>query len=75
MFAGDKKKPIAFGKKIELLANLDEEFYALLDDAFNHFTGFKKISADDETVSEAYLTAVRYLVLELIGEYGKNGLF
>lgn len=74
MFVGDKKNPIAIGKKIELLSNLDWEFNLLLNDAYNHFTGFKKISADDENLSEAYISATRYLVLELIREYGQNGL-
>ena len=75
MFVGDKKRPIAFGKKIELLANLDGEFNLLLDDAYNHLSGFKKISANNPNLSEAYLTATRYLVLELMRDYGQNGKF
>lgn len=75
MFIGDKKNPIAFGKKIELLANLDGEFNLLLDDAYNHLSGFRKISADDPNLSEAYLAATRLLVLELMREYGQNGKF
>ena len=75
MFIGDKKNPIAFGKKIELLANLDGEFNLLLDDAYNHLSGFRKISADDPNLSEAYLAATRLLVLELMREYGQYGKF
>ena len=74
MFVGDKKNPIAFGKKIELLASLDEEFYLLLDDAYNHFTGFKRINIDDDW-SDAYIVATRYLVLGLIGDYGQSVKF
>lgn len=69
MYVGDKKNPIAIDKKWKLLANLDEEFYILLDDAYNHLTGFKKISIDDRTLSDAYLCATRYLVLKLMQEY------
>lgn len=68
MFIGDKKKPIAIMKKRKLLTYLDEEFYILLDDAYNHISGFKKISFDDLTLSEAYLYATRYLVLKLMQE-------
>lgn len=75
MFVGDKKNPIAFGKKIELLANLDGEFNLLLDDAYSHISGFRKISADNFELSEAYIVATRYLVLELMREYGQNGKF
>jgi len=70
MFVGDKKNPIAFGKKGELIAeNLDYEFYEMLDDAYNHVSGFRKISADDETLSIGYVYATRYLVLCIMGEY------
>jgi hypothetical protein len=31
MYVGDKKNPIAIDKKWKLLANLDEEFYEMLD--------------------------------------------
>lgn len=75
MYVGDKKNPIAFGNKMELLSNLDSEFCSLLDDALNHLSGFKKISADDLDLSEAYIIATRYLVLELMREYGANGQF
>lgn len=75
MFIGDKKNPIAIGKKSELLANLDEEFYLLLREATNHFTGFKKISSDDKELPYAYIEATRYLVLELMRYYGNNGGF
>lgn len=76
MFVGDKKNPIAIGKKTELLANnLDREFYYLLDEALNHLSGFSKISSDDPNLSEAYIASTRYLVLELMKEYGKNGQF
>lgn len=69
MFIGDKKNPIAIAKKGELLAYLDEEFYQLLDDAYMHLSGFKRINADD-FLSEAYIYATRYLVLQLMQEYG-----
>jgi hypothetical protein len=72
MFVGDKKNPIAIGKKIELLANLDDEFNLLLDDAYNHLSGFKKISADDPELSEGYIVATRYLVLTLMKEYNTS---
>jgi|GEM_PF-3495868 len=75
MFIGDKKNPIACGKKLELLSNLDWEFCSLLDDALNHLSSFKRISADDLTLSEGYIVATRYLVLELMREYGANGQF
>lgn len=71
---GDKKNPIAVDKKWKLLANLDEEFFQLLDDAYNHFTGFKKIDFDDDNLGYGYLYAVRYLVLCLIKEYNYVGL-
>lgn len=74
MFVGDKKNPIAYGKKWELLANLDEEFYALLDDAYNHISGFKKITLDDG-FSDGYIYATRYLVLQIMKEYGIGKLF
>lgn len=68
---GDKKNPIAIGKKGELITeNLDTEFYEMLDDAYNHISGFRKISADDETLSEGYIYATRYLVLNIMREYG-----
>lgn len=75
MFIGDKKNPIAVGKKGELLANLDEEFNLLLNDAYDHLSGFNKISSADTELSEGYIVATRYLVLELMREYGKNGQF
>ena len=75
MFLGDKKDPLIVGKKIELLANLDGEFSMLMDDALSHLSGFGKISMDDMELSEAYLYATRYLVLELMREYGQNGIF
>ena len=75
MYVGNKKNPIAVGKKSELLANLDKEFYLLLEDAYNHRTGFKKISADDKRLPCAYIVATRYLVLELMRDYGQNGCF
>jgi hypothetical protein len=75
MYVGDKKNPIAFGTKMELLSNLDSEFCYLLDDALNHLSGFKKISADNLDLSESYIIATRYLVLELMREYGSSGQF
>jgi len=70
MFVGDKKNPIAFGKKGELITkNLDAEFYEMLDDAYNHVSGFRKISADDTTLSTGYIYATRYLVLNIMREY------
>lgn len=69
MFVGDKKNPIAIDKKWKLLKNLDDEFYEMLDDAYNHIAGFKKISIDDTSLSPAYLCATRYLVLKLMQEY------
>lgn len=75
MYIGDKKRPYEIDKKWKLLANLDEEFLELLDDAYNHITGFKRINADDESLSDGYIYATRYLVLELMREYGQNGLF
>ena len=45
------------------------EFYEMLDDAYNHIAGFKKISIDDTSLSPAYLCATRYLVLKLMQEY------
>lgn len=74
MFLGDKKNPLIIDKKWKLLANLDEEFYQLLDDAYNHLTGFKNISADDENLSLGYIYATRYLVLKLMQEYGVSAL-
>lgn len=71
MFVGDKKNPLIFGRKGQLLADyLDEEFYALLDDAYMHISGFRKISADDENLTEAYIYSTRYLVLYLMQDYG-----
>lgn len=68
---GDKKNPIAIGKKGELITNnLDADFYEMLDDAYNHVAGFCKISADDPTLSIGYIYAVRYLVLNIVREYG-----
>jgi hypothetical protein len=74
MFIGDKKKPITIDRKWKLLSNLDEEFFQLLDDAYNHISGFKKIKFDDENLSYGYIYATRYLVLELMREYSFNGL-
>lgn len=74
MFIGDKKKPITIDRKWKLLSNLDEEFFQLLDDAYNHISGFKKINFDDENLSYGYIYATRYLVLELMREYSLNGL-
>lgn len=74
MFIGEKKNPMYFGKKGELLAELNWEFFSLLDDALNHLSGFNKISIHDD-YSEAYIVATRYLVLELMREYGNNGGF
>lgn len=75
MFVGDKRNPIAVGKKWELLANLDEEFYLLLDDALNHIAGFKRISIDDKRLSDAYLCATRFLVLKLMQEYNIGKIY
>lgn len=75
MFVGDKKNPIAIDKKGQLLANLDEEFYQLLDDAYMHISGFRKISADDETLTSGYIYATRYLVLQLMQEYNGGKCF
>jgi len=72
MMVGDKNNPIAFGRKSELLDNLDEEFYLLLKDAGSHFVGFKKISDDDINLPEAYIEATKYLVFKLIEEYRTN---
>ena len=71
MYVGDKKNPLAIDKKGKLLANLDEEFYQLLDDAYMHISGFMRISVDKMNIeySEAYIYAVRYLVLQLQREY------
>lgn len=74
MFIGDKKNPIATDKKWKLLSNLDEEFFQLLDDAYNHISGFKKINFDDDKLSYGYVYATRYLVLELMRDYSFNGL-
>ena len=74
MFIGDKKNPIAADKKWKLLSNLDEEFFQLLDDAYNHISGFKKINIDDDKLSYGYVYATRYLVLELMRDYSFNGL-
>ena len=70
MFVGDKKKPFAIDKKWKLLAELDEEFYSMLDDAYNHLAGFKTICVDDLKFSDGYIAATRYLVLKLMQEYG-----
>lgn len=75
MFLGDKKNPIVIDKKWKLLLNLDEEFYTLLDDAYNHLAGFKRISSDDETLSSGYIAATRYLVLMLMREYNLGKIF
>lgn len=74
MFVGDKKNPIAIDKKGKLLANLDEEFYQILDDAYMHVSGFMRISVDDIYIkySEAYIYATRYLVLQLQREYSSG---
>ena len=70
-FIGDKKNPIAIGKKGELIVNnLDEEFYEMLDDAYNHVAGFCKISSDDPKLTVGYIYATRYLVLNIMREYG-----
>lgn len=74
MFIGDKKNPMYVGKKGELLAELDWEFFLLLGDALNHLSGFSKISISDN-FSDAYIVATRYLVLELMRDYGQNGGF
>ena len=74
MFIGDKKNPIAADKKWKLLSNSDEEFFQLLDDAYNHISRFKKINFDDDKLSYGYVYATRYLVLELMRDYSSNGL-
>lgn len=74
MFIGDKKNPLYFGKKGDFIALMDSEFYSLYDDALSHLAGFKKISIDGD-YSDAYIVATRYLVLELMREYGQNGCF
>ena len=73
---GDKKDPIAIGKKGDLIVeNLDREFYEMLDDAYNHLSGFRTISADDPTLTIGYIYATRYLVLNIMREYGIGKLW
>ena len=62
-FLGDAKNPIAIGKKKDLWANLDAEFYSILDEAFWINTG--AMNMDLGAMSYKRASGIRYILTDL----------